>query len=111
MKENVKSITPNCGICQKDYDSKDDDGSGLCLSCRPANSQPVLAVNRQLKRTIVMEVGKMVMDDLDKEEIKEQEIANNDVNADQEPIESQNDNLIEEPIDIQSNDNECELKI
>jgi len=73
MKRNVKPITPRCGLCKKLYSSKDDDGSGLCLKCRPANSQPILAVKRQLKQTIVMEVGKM-MDDFDQEENQEQAI-------------------------------------
>jgi hypothetical protein len=34
--------TPRCGICRKFYSSKDDDGSGLCVTCRPVNSQPIL---------------------------------------------------------------------
>jgi hypothetical protein len=58
IKKNVKAVTPRCGICKKLYSSQDDDGSGLCLQCRPASSQPLLLVKRQLKRTIVMEVGK-----------------------------------------------------
>ena len=73
MKRNVKPITPRCGLCKKLYSTKDDDGSGLCLKCRPVNSQPILAVKHQLKQTIVMEVGKM-MDDFDKEENQEQAI-------------------------------------
>jgi len=73
MKRNVKPITPRCGLCKKLYSTKDDDGSGLCLKCRPVNSQPILAVKHQLKQTIVMEVGKM-MDDFDQEENQEQAI-------------------------------------
>ena len=73
MKRNVKPITPRCGLCKKLYSSKDDDGSGLCLKCRPANSQPILTMKRQLRQTIVMEVGKM-MDDFDQEENQEQAI-------------------------------------
>ena len=73
MKRNVKPITPRCGLCKKLYSSKDDDGSGLCLKCRPANSQPILTMKRQLRQTIVMEVGKM-MDDFDQEENQKQAI-------------------------------------
>jgi len=72
MKKNVKAITPRCGICKKLYSSKDDDGSGLCLQCRPASNQALLMVRHQLKRTIVMEVGKK-MDDFDKEEMQDKE--------------------------------------
>jgi len=46
MKKNDKPITPQCGICRKFYYSKDDDGSGLCLKCRPVNSQPILKTHR-----------------------------------------------------------------
>ena len=73
MKQNVKPTTPRCGTCKKLYSSKDDNGSGLCLQCRPASSQPLLLVKRQLKRTIVMEVGKKMMDDFDKDEMQVQE--------------------------------------
>jgi hypothetical protein len=52
MKKNVKPVTPRCGICKKLYSSKDDDGSGLCLQCRPASNQLLLMVKHQLKRTI-----------------------------------------------------------
>jgi hypothetical protein len=38
----MKTLTPQCGICKKFYSSKDDDGSGLCKTCRPLNSQPLL---------------------------------------------------------------------
>ncbi len=38
--------TPRCGICRKFYSSKDDDGSGLCITCRPVNSQPILKTHR-----------------------------------------------------------------
>lgn len=54
-----------CGICKRLYSSKDDDGFALCLQCKPASSQPLLMVKHQLKRTIVMGVGKK-MDDFDK---------------------------------------------
>ncbi len=76
MKKNVTPITPRCGICKKLYSSRDDDGSGLCLKCRPANSQPIVAVKRQFKQTIFMEVGKKMMDDFEQEELQEQETAN-----------------------------------
>jgi len=42
MKKNFNPTTPRCGICRKFYSFKNDDGSGLCLYCRPANSQPIL---------------------------------------------------------------------
>ena len=62
MNKNVKPTTPRCGICQSFYSSRDDDGSGLCLKCRPTDSQPLLKMKHQLKQIIVMEVGK-TMDD------------------------------------------------
>nr|WP_092074126.1 hypothetical protein [Dendrosporobacter quercicolus]NSL47748.1 hypothetical protein [Dendrosporobacter quercicolus DSM 1736]SDM78219.1 hypothetical protein SAMN04488502_10793 [Dendrosporobacter quercicolus] len=34
--------TPRCSICKKFYKTDDDNGSGLCLTCRPVNSQPLL---------------------------------------------------------------------
>ena len=37
-----KKANPQCGICRKFYSSKDDDGSGLCVKCRPSNSQPII---------------------------------------------------------------------
>jgi hypothetical protein len=73
MNKNVKPVTPRCGICNSFYSSRDDDGSGLCLKCRPKDSQPLLNVKRQLKQTFVMEVGKIMMDDFDKEELNEQQ--------------------------------------
>lgn len=76
MKRDVKPITPRCGLCKKLYSAQDDDGSGLCLKCRPVNSQPILVVKRQFKQTIFMEVGKKMMDDFDQEELQEQESAN-----------------------------------
>lgn len=42
----MENITPRCGICKKFYSSKDDDGSGLCLICRPVNSYPILRTHR-----------------------------------------------------------------
>lgn len=103
MKRNVKSVTPRCGLCKKLYSSQDDDGSGLCLNCRPANSQPILVVKRQIKQTIFMEVGKM-MDDFDQEENQEQnpveekqeenEVQSNaEATEQQEPIETSNNGL------------------
>ena len=71
MQPKVKPITPRCGICKRLYSARDDDGSGLCLKCRPATSQPILSVRRQLKKTIVMEVGKM-LDDFDQDVLQEQ---------------------------------------
>jgi len=68
MKKNVKPITPRCGICKKVYSSKNDDGSGLCLRCRPANSQPFLVMKCKQKQIIVAEVGKTLMDDFEREE-------------------------------------------
>jgi hypothetical protein len=76
MKKNVVPITPRCGICKKLYSTRDEDGSGLCPKCRSANSQPVLAVKRQFKQTIFMEVGKQMMDDFEQEELQEQKTAN-----------------------------------
>ena len=72
MNKNLKLTTPRCGICQNFYSSRDDDGSGLCLKCRPTDSQSLLNMKHQLKQIIVMEVGK-TMDDFDKEDLKEQE--------------------------------------
>lgn len=76
MRRNIKPITPRCGLCKKLYSAQDDDGSGLCSKCRPANSQPILAVKRQFKQTIFMEVGKKMMDDFEQEELQDQEAAN-----------------------------------
>jgi hypothetical protein len=73
MNKNVKPTTPRCGICQSFYSTRDDDGSGLCLKCRPADSQPLLNIKHQLKQTFVMGVSKTMMDDFDQEELKEQE--------------------------------------
>jgi len=110
MKRNVKPITPRCGICKKLYSSQDDDGSGLCIKCRPVQSQPIVAMKRQIKQTIVMEVGKM-MDDFDQEVIQEQvdtitdnqEQISDNITADDEkqvPIEAKSDDLqIEDLID------------
>lgn len=84
MKKNVTLITPRCGICKKLYSPRDDDGSGLCTKCRPANSQPILAVKRQFKQTIFMEVGKKMMDDFEQEELQEQETANTTTEANNE---------------------------
>lgn len=38
----MKTVTPQCGICKKFYSVQEDDGSGLCITCRPVNSQPLL---------------------------------------------------------------------
>lgn len=76
MRRNIKPITPHCGICKKLYSAQEDDGSGLCPKCRPANSQPILAVKHQFKQTIFMEVGKKMMDDFEQEELPEQEVVN-----------------------------------
>ncbi|MEG6585420.1 hypothetical protein [Dendrosporobacter sp. 1207_IL3150] len=73
MKRNIKPLTPRCGLCKRLYSYRDDDGSGLCLKCRPANSQPILVVNRQCKPTIAMEAGRKMIDDFDYEEIQKQE--------------------------------------
>lgn len=108
MKKNVTPITPKCGICKRLYSSKDDDGSGLCLRCRPVNLQPLLAMKRQLKQTIVMEVGKMV-DDFDKEEIKGQEVVGVKLeNHEQNEISSNVDNA---EIQVAAESNNSELKV
>lgn len=57
MKSNVKPITPQCGICRKFYSSKDDDGSGLCKTCRPVHSQP-LVNQKERNRNELVEPGK-----------------------------------------------------
>lgn len=74
MKRNIKPITPRCGLCKKLYSYRDDDGSGLCLKCRPVHSHPILTVKRQFEQTIVMEVGKKMMDDFDQEQNQVQEM-------------------------------------
>lgn len=43
----MENVTPRCGICRKFYSSKEDDGSGLCKTCRPVDSQPLLKNNRE----------------------------------------------------------------
>lgn len=74
MRKNIRPMTLRCGICGKLYSSKNDDGSGLCLSCRPEQSQSLVTVKKhRLKRTIVMEVDKP-MDDFDQEELKAFEV-------------------------------------
>ncbi len=88
MKKNVTPITPRCGICKKLYSSRDEDGSGLCSKCRPANSQPILALKRQFKQTIFMEVGKKMMDDFEQEELQEKEVA--DTTTEEEKAEQDN---------------------
>jgi hypothetical protein len=70
MKNNIKPLTPRCGICKKIYSYRDDDGSGLCPRCRPANSQSLLAVTHKTKSIKETEVD-IKMDDFDKEEIQE----------------------------------------
>ncbi|WP_371380436.1 hypothetical protein [Sporomusa aerivorans] len=90
MKKNVTPITPRCGICKKLYSSSDEDGSGLCVKCRPANSQPILAVKRQFKQTIFMEVGKQVMDDFEQEELQEQEQGTANTTTEEEKAEQDN---------------------
>lgn len=106
VKRNIKSITPRCGLCKKLYSYRDDDGSGLCLKCRPVNSHPILAVKRQFEQTIVMEVGKRMMDDFDQEqkqvqemvqEIKEESKESRDISESQETDEQiPNDGATEE---------------
>jgi hypothetical protein len=107
MNQNVKPVTPRCGICKKLYSSKDDDSSGLCLQCRPASSQPLLLVKRQLKRTIVMEVGKK-MDDFDKEEMQEKEEIAEAISEPSE-ISSDTDN-VEAQVTIEPNTNELKIE-
>ena len=51
-----KKIIPRCGICRKFYSSKDDDGSGLCKTCRPVNSQPIL--NTRTNKEELVQPGK-----------------------------------------------------
>lgn len=91
MKRNIKPLTPRCGLCKKLYSYREDDGSGLCPRCRPANSQPML-VNHHTKHTIIKEVGKQVMDDFELEEQHGQEPIlepNEEVQEDQELAVSQ----------------------
>ena len=104
MKQNVKLVTPRCGICKKLYSPQDDDGSGLCLQCRSASTQPLLLVKRQLKRTIVMEVGKKMMDDFDKDEMQvQEEIA--EATSEPSEISSNADNVI-----VESNSSELKIE-
>ncbi len=106
MKKNVKPLTPRCGLCKKLYSSQEDDGSGLCLTCRPAQSQPILNLRRQLKQTIVMEVGKM-MDDFDQEELKEQEA----LGVKEEEIQEQSEiDSIEIKVAVESNTGEIKIE-
>ena len=70
MKKNIKPLTPRCGICKKLYSYRDDDGSGLCPKCRPANSQSLLAVNHQAK-PIVDKEAEIKMDDFNNVEVPE----------------------------------------
>jgi predicted nucleic acid-binding Zn-ribbon protein len=110
VKQNVKPTTPRCGICKKLYSSKDDDGSGLCLQCRPASSQPLLLVKHQLKRTIMMEVGKK-MDDFDKEEMQNKEeilIQTKEV-PEQSETSSDSDN-VEAQVAVKPNTNELKIE-
>jgi hypothetical protein len=104
VKQNVKPTTPRCGICKKLYSSKDDDGSGLCLQCRPASCQPLLLVKHQLKRTIVMEVGKKMMDDFEQDEMKVQEEIAEAISEPSE-ISSNGDNVI-----VESNSSELKIE-
>ena len=90
MNKIVKPVTPRCVICQSFYSSRDDVGSGLCLKCRPADSQPILNMKHQLKQTFVMEVGKTMMDDFDQEDLKEQETVDSTLGGTQEQIQSSN---------------------
>lgn len=107
MNHNVKPVTPRCGICKKLYSSQNDDGSGLCLQCRPASSQPLLLEKRQLKRTIVMEVGKK-MDDFDKEEMQEKDET---LEGTSEPIEiSSNANNMEFEVAVEPNTNDLKIE-
>jgi hypothetical protein len=109
MNKNVKPTTPRCGICQSFYSFRDDNGSGLCLKCRPVESQPVLNVKHQLKQTIMMEVGKTVMDDFDKEEFKEQEEGlKPEENQEQIELSNPSDGTEDQVI---AESNTCELKI
>jgi hypothetical protein len=110
VKQNVKAVTPRCGICKKLYSSKDDDGSGLCLQCRPASSQPLLLVKRQLKRTIVMEVGKK-MDDFDKEEMQDK--PEMPIQTGEIPEQSENSNdtdNVKAQVTIEPNTNELKIE-
>lgn len=91
MKRNIKPLTPRCGLCKKLYSYREDDGSGLCPRCRPANSQPML-VNHHTRQTIIKEVGKQVMEDFELEEQHGQEPIlepNEEVQEVQEPAVSQ----------------------
>jgi len=98
MKPNIKPLTPRCGLCKRLYSSRDDDGSGLCLHCRPAQSQPLLLMKGKPKQIIVTEVG-TVMDDFDTEEMKNDNLEavpipqtelENKIASDNEPVSTQN---------------------
>lgn len=117
MKRNIKPLTPRCGLCKKLYSYREDDGSGLCPRCRPANSQPML-VNHHTKHTIIKEVGKQVMDDFELEEQHGQEPIlepNEEVQEDQELAVSQelvdNTSPSEEKEDELVKESRAELKV
>jgi|GEM_PF-1320857 len=67
MKNNVKPITPRCGICHRLYAVKDNNGTGLCLKCRTANVLPDI----NIKPKHVKMRGEKSMKEFD--EIQEQE--------------------------------------
>ena len=50
----MEPLTPQCGICKKFYSAKDDDGSGLCKTCRPVNCTSLL----KTKKDELVEPGK-----------------------------------------------------
>jgi hypothetical protein len=50
MMINKKPQTPRCGICKRLYSVKDDDGSGLCLKCRPIDGVPILNIRPEPKK-------------------------------------------------------------
>jgi len=52
----MEHSTPRCGICRKFYSSKEDDGSGICKTCRPVNSQPIL--NTRTNKEELVKPGK-----------------------------------------------------
>lgn len=38
----MEKLIPQCGICKKFYSAKDDDGTGLCPTCRPIHCPPLI---------------------------------------------------------------------
>lgn len=69
MRPNKNPIIPRCGLCKKLYSSKVDDGSGLCLKCRPIRSEPIIISRRNPKQKANMK-GAIHMDEFDEKTIE-----------------------------------------